>query len=49
MSKFPRFFSNEKINLKSVNFTRNIQNPNIENSSFNNNFYNNYINNYNIN
>ena len=47
MSKFPRFFSNEKINLKSVNFTRNIQNPNIENSSFNNNFYNNYnINNY---
>ena len=48
MSKFPRFFSNEKINLKSVNFTRNIQNPNIENSSFNNNFYNNYINNYNI-
>ena len=49
MSKFPRFFSNEKISLKSVNFTRNIQNPNIENSSFNNNFYNNYINNYNIN
>ena len=49
MSKFPRFFSNEKINLKSVNFTRNIQNPNIENSSFNNNFYNNYVNNYNIN
>ena len=49
MSKFPRFFSNEKINLKNVNFTRNIQNPNIENSSFNNNFYNNYINNYNIN
>ena len=49
MSKFPRFFSNEKINFKSVNFTRNIQNPNIENSSFNNNFYNNYINNYNIN
>ena len=49
MSKFPRFFSNEKINLKSVNFTRNTQNPNIENSSFNNNFYNNYINNYNIN
>ena len=49
MSKFPIFFSNEKINLKSVNFTRNIQNPNIENSSFNNNFYNNYINNYNIN
>ena len=49
MSKFPRFFSNEKINLKSINFTRNIQNPNIENSSFNNNFYNNYINNYNIN
>ena len=49
MSKFPRFFSNEKINLKSVNYTRNIQNPNIENSSFNNNFYNNYINNYNIN
>ena len=49
MSKFQRFFSNEKINLKSVNFTRNIQNPNIENSSFNNNFYNNYINNYNIN
>ena len=49
MSKIPRFFSNEKINLKSVNFTRNIQNPNIENSSFNNNFYNNYINNYNIN
>ena len=49
MSKFPRFFSNEKINLKYVNFTRNIQNPNIENSSFNNNFYNNYINNYNIN
>ena len=46
MSKFPRFFSNEKINLKSVNFTRNIQNPNIE---INNNFYNNYINNYNIN
>ena len=49
MSKFPIFFSNEKINLKSVNFTRNIQNPNIENISFNNNFYNNYINNYNIN
>ena len=49
MSKFPRFFSNEKINLKDVNFTRNIQNPNIENSSFNNNFYNNYVNNYNIN
>ena len=48
MSKFPRFFSNEKINLKSINFTRNIQNTNIENSSFNNNFYNNYINNYNI-
>ena len=49
MSKLPGLFSNEKINLKSVNFTRNIQNPNIENSSFNNNFYNNYINNYNIN
>ena len=49
MSKFPIFFSNEKINLKSVNFTRNIKNQNIENISFNNNFYNNYINNYNIN
>ena len=47
MSKYPRFFSNEKINLKSVNFTRNIQNPSIENNSFNNNFYKNYINNIN--
>ena len=49
MSKYPRFFSNEKINLKSVNFTRNIQNPSIENNSFNNNFYKNYINNINNN
>ena len=49
MSKYPRFFSNEKINLKNVNFTRNIQNPSIENNSFNNNFYKNYINNINNN
>ena len=45
MSKLPGLFSNEKINLKSVNLTRNNKYPNIENSAIKSNFFKHYINN----
>ena len=49
MSELPRLLSNEKINLKSVNFSRNNKHPSKEKNNFNNNLIKSYINTYNNN
>jgi hypothetical protein len=49
MSELPRLLSNEKINLKSINFSRNNKLPSKENNNFNNNLIKSHINTYNNN